>query len=120
MSSDFAGVVVHVTSGDEGDWAQALRNLSNLYQNESVPVPPSRITVVVNGHAVRFLLARSPDADQIERIASAGVHVDACRNSLDRLGYDPENLATGVETIPSGVAEVVRLQWNGHGYLKLP
>jgi intracellular sulfur oxidation DsrE/DsrF family protein len=40
--------------------------------------------------------------------------------SLTRLGYAPENLADGVQTIRSGVAEVARIQQQGDTYLKLP
>lgn len=120
MDDGFAGIVIHITSGDERDWRQALRNISNLYTNESMPIPPNRTTVVVNGGAVRFLRSSSPEANRLTRIAEAGVHISACANSLERLGYEPGSLADGVETVESGVAEVVRLQWNGNGYLKLP
>lgn len=120
MSSSLAGVILHITSGNENDWNQALRNLSNLYDDESLPIPADMITVVVNGDAVRFLLETAPDAAAISKIAAAGVHINACERSLNRLDLHAGNLAEGVESVSSGVAEVVRLQWNGHGYLKLP
>lgn len=120
MSGHIDGVVAHVTSGDANDWQQALRNLSNLHSDESVPVSPELITVVVNGDAVRFLQADEPDADRLSRLADAGVHILACTDSLERLGFSVDELADGVDTVDSGVAEVTRLQWHGNGYLKLP
>lgn len=118
--SSHRGIVIHITSGDNSDWQMALRNLSNLYQDESVSTAPGRMKVVVNGDAVRFLLATSPEAPQITKITEAGVQVGACSKSLDRLGFSPNQLAEGVTTIPSGVAEVVRVQQHDATYLKLP
>lgn len=120
MSGHIDGVVAHVTSGDANDWQQALRNLSNLHSDESVPITPELITVVVNGEAVRFLRAEEPDADQVARIVESGVRILACTNSLERFGFSTDELVAGVETVDSGVAEVTRLQWHGNGYLKLP
>lgn len=120
MSDDLRGVVVHITSGDAGDWRQAFRNLSNLYSNESVPTPPGMVTVVVNGEAVRFTRAASPEADQLTRIVDSGIQIRVCINSVDRLGYDSGNLAEGIEPVASGVAEVVQLQQKNDAYLKLP
>jgi intracellular sulfur oxidation DsrE/DsrF family protein len=114
------GVVIHFTSGRTGDWHTALRNVSNLYGDDSVAIAPELMDVVVNGEAVRFLLSTSPEAARITRMAEAGIHIKACANSLNRFGYASENLAEGVETVPSGVAEAVRLQQGGTAYLKLP
>jgi len=112
--------VVHVTSSDSTDWKMALRNVSNLYNNDDVATPAERLKVVVNGDAVRYLLASSPEADQVRSMTGAGIQIAACENSFDRFGYDTDNLVEGVSTVPSGVAEVVRLQRRGVSYLKLP
>lgn len=120
MSGHIDGVVVHITSGDANDWQKALQNVLNLHNDESVPVSPELITVVVNGDAARFLQADEPDADQLSRLTDSGVRILACTNSLKRLGYSADELAEGVDTVDSGVAEVTRLQWHGNGYLKLP
>jgi len=120
MSSNLSGVVIHITSGTVSDWRQALRNLSNLYRNKSASTPPEMLTVVINGDAVRFTRATSPEADQLSQIVDSGIQIKVCTNSLDRLGYDPNDLVEGIKTVPSGVAEVVRLQQKTDGYLKLP
>ncbi|RXK49319.1 DsrE family protein [Halorientalis pallida] len=113
-------MVIHITSGETGDWRMALRNLVNLVQDETVSTPPGLMKVVVNGPAVRFLLTTAPEADKIERMADAGVEISACGNSLERFDHTAESLADGVTTVPSGVAEVTRAQKRGATYLKLP
>jgi len=113
-------IVVHVTSSEAEDWRTALRNLQKLASNDSVSAPPESMHVVVNGGAVRFLLATTPEGDRIPRMAEAGVEIDACANSLERLGFSRTELADGVTVTDSGVAEVVRLQRQGYTYLKLP
>ena len=120
MSGDSGGIVVHITSGDASDWRQAFQNLSNLYSNESVSTPPGMVTVVINGEAVRFTRSTSPEADQLSRIVESGIPIKVCANSLDRLGYNSNNLAEGIEPVHSGVAEVVQLQQKNDVYLKLP
>lgn len=113
-------VVIHVTSDRISDWKRALTNVRNLYQDESIHTPPTAITLVVNGEAVRFLLEHSVEANTLTRMAEAGITIDACGNSLDRFGHDPDTLAPGVSVVPSGVAEAVRLQGRGVSYLRLP
>lgn len=114
------GIVIHITSGESSDWQMALRNLVNLVQDDSVSTPPDSMQVVVNGDAVRFLLASASEAAKVTQMAEAGVQITACANSLDRFAHAPEDLADGVTVIQSGVAEVVRLQQRGATYLKLP
>lgn len=115
-----SGLVVHITSGEDSDWQMALRNLVNLVQDESVSTPPESMRVVVNGPAVEFFMATAPDADKVTRMAESGVDIVICENTLDRFDYSADALADGVTTIPSGVAEVVRVQQRGATYLKLP
>jgi len=118
--SSHRSILVHVSSDDIGDWRMALRNLVNLVNDDSVETPPELMQVVVNGPGVRFLLETGPEAAKVTRMAEAGVDIAACANSLDRFGHAAQDLATGVGTVRSGVAEVVRVQQRGDTYLKLP
>ena len=118
--SSHRSILVHVSSDDIGDWQMALRNLANLVNDDSVETPPQLMEVVVNGPGVRFLLESSPEATKVTRMAEAGVEIAACANSLDRFDHATQDLAAGVGTVRSGVAEVVRVQQRGDTYLKLP
>jgi intracellular sulfur oxidation DsrE/DsrF family protein len=113
-------ILIHISSDDIGDWQTALRNLANLVNDDSVETPPELMEVVVNGPGVRFLLADSPEAAKVARMAEAGVDIVACTNSLDRFGHATPDLAQGVGTVRAGVAEVVRAQQRDDIYLKLP
>lgn len=114
------GTVIHIATDEVSGWQMALRNLQNLVRDHSVSTPPEEMTVVVNGPAVRFLLAGSPDAFKITKMVAAGVTVCVCSNSLERFDHDPEEIAEGTTVVQSGVAEVVRAQKQGNHYLKLP
>lgn len=115
-----AAIVVHISSQDSRDWEMAVRNLVNLVNDDSISTPPESMEVVVNGHAVRYLLASGPESERVTQMAQAGVDIVACGNSLERFGYADSALADGVDTVPAGVAEVVRAQQRGSTYLKLP
>ncbi|MFC3478989.1 DsrE family protein [Halobacterium litoreum] len=114
------GIVVHVTTGEASEWQMAVRNLVNLVREESVSMPPERVKVVVNGPAVRFLLASSAESEKVAQMLRAGVTIGACANSLERFEYAREDLVDGVALVNSGVAEVVRAQQDGRNYLRLP
>jgi intracellular sulfur oxidation DsrE/DsrF family protein len=113
-------VAIHFSGDSITQWQRALNNVSNLYGDESVPTPADGINVVVNGPGVRFLLRSSPEAERVGRLAEAGVNVAACGNSLSRFDHEEGNLVPGVEVVPAGVAELVRLQRGACSYLKLP
>ena len=118
--SSHRSILVHISTDDVTDWQMALRNLVNLVNDDSVETPPELMEVVVNGPGVRFLLETSPEAGKVSRMAKSGVEIAACANSLDRFGHAAQDLAAGVGTVQSGVAEVVRVQQRGDTYLKLP
>ncbi|MDS0281214.1 DsrE family protein [Haloarcula onubensis] len=118
--SSHRSILVHISSDDVSDWQMALRNLANLVNDGSVETPPELMEVVVNGPGVRFLLETSPEAAKVSQMAEAGVEITACANSLSRFDHAEQELATGVGTVQSGVAEVVRVQQRGDTYLKLP
>lgn len=118
--SSTQGIVAHITTEEISAWQTALRNLRNLAEDDSVSTPAEQIQVVVNGPAVRFLLATSPEATKLSGMVSAGVTVNACSNSLERFGHEPNQLTGGISVVQSGVAEVVRAQQRGKNYLKLP
>ncbi len=113
-------LVIHITSDTASDWQMALRNLQNLVRDSSVSTPPEGMQVVVNGPAVRFLLASSPDAHKITKMLQANVTVSVCSNSLSLFDHDPSTVTEGITIVNSGVAEVVRAQQQGKNYVQLP
>lgn len=61
---------------------------------------------------------KSPDEAEVERLIKEGVKFEACENTLRDKSTPKENLISGVTTVPSGAAEVVRRQPDGFGYFK--
>ncbi|WP_049915789.1 DsrE family protein [Haloferax mucosum] len=111
-------VVFHVSSADLGDWRHALRNVRNLLDDDTVEV--DSVTLLANGDAALLFLEGSPVTDRFEPLIADGIRCRACQNSLDGRGFDTDQLADGVEAVPSGVGELVTRQAAGDAYLKVP
>ncbi|MBI1181384.1 MAG: hypothetical protein GC201_12570 [Alphaproteobacteria bacterium] len=58
-------------------------------------------------------------ADGIDRLRAKGVRFLICRNTLKGMGLRPQDLykVEGTDIVPSGVAEIARLQGLGYVYL---
>jgi uncharacterized protein len=118
-TADAAGVVYHI---DESSRAtQALRNVTN--HRKAYPDLP--ITVIGLAHGVGFLVDGGKDqrgnsySAMVETLVMAGVKFVACENTMNALGIGSDELSLGVETVPSGVAEIGRLQLEeGYAYIK--
>jgi intracellular sulfur oxidation DsrE/DsrF family protein len=117
--ADPAGVVYHID--DSSRATQALRNVSNHHK----AYPDLPITVVALAHGVGFLVDGAKDqrgnsySATVETLVMAGVSFLACENTMNALGIAADELSLGVETVPSGVAEIGRLQLEeGYAYIK--
>jgi intracellular sulfur oxidation DsrE/DsrF family protein len=112
-------VVYHLN--DSRDAATALRNLSNHLDAS----PRARIVVVAHNAGVEFLLDGAVDPEgrpfrtAVAELEARGVEFRACGNTLTRRGIDPLRLIAEARLVPSGVAEIARLQAReGFRYLK--
>lgn len=112
-------VVYHLNDSREA--AAALRNLSNHLEAS----PDARIVVVAHNAGVEFLLDGASDADgrpfraAVGELKVRGVDFRVCGNTLTRRGIDPLKLIPEATLVPSGVAEIARLQTReGYRYVK--
>lgn len=112
-------VVYHVT--DPANASMALANLRN-HLNAS---PKASLVLVANGPGVDFLLedARdkngNPYAPLVQELASRKVQFRVCNNTLEARKIDRKRVLPEATVVPSGVAEVSRLQFQeGYAYLK--
>jgi intracellular sulfur oxidation DsrE/DsrF family protein len=113
-------VVYHVNEGVE----QAVRAMTNIRNHVTVD-PIAKIVVVAHGRGIDFLLkdAKTPGgaafATDIEELTLRGVEFRACRHTLTLRKIEPTSLVSDARLVPSGVAEVARLQAREHySYLK--
>lgn len=102
---------------------QASRALANVH-NELVAEPNSKIVVVTHGEGIKFLLEGAVDGKgrQFEAIvaalASQGVEFRVCNNTLTAFDIPPSKVILEAKVVPSGVAEVARLQSReGYAYI---
>ncbi len=112
-------VVYHVN--DAANATAALRNIGNHLEVN----PKAKIVVVTHAQGVDFLMEGARDKNgnpynvQVETLAAQGVTFDVCeitlRNrKLDRKQFIPESVF-----VPSGVAELAKLQSRGgYAYIK--
>ena len=113
-------VVYHLTEGLE-EAVRALRNIRNHLDAD----PGARIVVVTNGAGIDFLLEGAQDKNgnpfevTVQDLASKGVEFRVCEITLKSRNIDRKQLIDEVKYVPSGVAEVSRLQaQEGFVYLK--
>ncbi|HAJ14481.1 MAG TPA: hypothetical protein DCM06_18240 [Comamonadaceae bacterium] len=103
---------------------QASRAINNI-RNHLNADPKAKIVVVAHGLGIDFLLEgatnqmEQPFAGGIGELAARGVEFYACNNTLVSRKIDASQLVMEAKVVPSGVAEVARLQAReGYVYLR--
>ena len=113
-------VVYHVSEGID-QATQALRNVRNHLEAE----PNTKIVVVTHAGGIDFLLEGAKDKNgnlfdaNVQELVKMGVQFRVCKITLKRRNIDPKSVLEEATLVPSGVAEVARLQAKeGFVYLK--
>lgn len=112
-------VVYHVN--DASSSMAALGNIRN-HLNAS---PKAKIVVVAHGPGIDFLLEDAKDKNGnpfdavVQELAGRSVQFRVCNNTLQARKIDRKRVLPEATIVPSGVAEVARLQFEeGYVYLK--
>lgn len=120
VSAQDIKAVYHVNTGVET--ASAI--LNNI-KNHLDASPKDKIVVVTHGPGINFLLSDAKDSQgrefsgQVSALAGRGVEFRVCNNTLSTRKIDANKLLMETSIVPSGVAEVARLQAKeGFVYLK--
>lgn len=109
-------VLFALSSGDAIDWKLTLNNIRNLTNGlapESVEVE-----VVAFGPGISFLKRDAAEASEIAALEVKHVRFVACETAMHKANLQLTDLDAGVETVPSGIVEVVRRQEQGWAYIK--
>lgn len=113
-------VVYHISQTDTA--SAALRNLANHLE----AAPGVQIVVVAHNNGVNFLLrgARDESGDLYEitvrNFTARGVQFRVCGNTLFRQRIEASRVVPEATLVPSGIAEIGRLQsQEGYAYMKL-
>jgi hypothetical protein len=111
--------VYHVN--DIANATDAMRNANNHLEAD----PTAVITFVTHSKGIDFLLEGAADKDgnpyniNVEKLMAKGVTFDVCNNTLVKRKIDPKTVLQGAQIVPSGVAEVAKLQAvDGYVYIK--
>ncbi|HSE48118.1 MAG TPA: DsrE family protein, partial [Terriglobales bacterium] len=113
-------VVYHINDSAE-QAGNALRNIGNHLEVN----PGARIVVVTHAQGVDFLMKGAKDKngakyeDLVEQLRQRGVQFDVCEITLRNRKLTKDQFIEYVTFVPSGVAEVTRLQQReGYAYLR--
>jgi hypothetical protein len=113
-------VVYHMNEGVEHA-PQALRNVRNHLSVD----PKAKIVMVMHAAGINFLMRDAKDKNgnpfdvTVQDLKSKGVEFRVCEITLKSRNIDRKALIDDVTYVPSGVAEVSRLQvQEGYAYLK--
>lgn len=117
-STNTAMTVVLHFSGEQSQQNHAVSNVQNLLEDDTTDT--DAVALVANGPGVSLLTSDSTKKQAVEKLATNGVSLLACQNSLDAKGMTEDDLLSGVETVPAGVGELTKLQADGYGYIKVP
>jgi intracellular sulfur oxidation DsrE/DsrF family protein len=120
LAADAIKVVYHNNEG-EARAAQMIRNIRNHLNAD----PTAKIVVVSHAAGIDFLMRDKKDANgnpyevAVQDLASKGVEFRVCEYTLKSRNIDKKQMIDDVKYVPSGVAEVARLQAQEHySYLK--
>lgn len=112
-------VVYHIN--DSSNARAALRNVNNHISAS----PKARVVVVTHGPGIDFLLEGAQDKNgnpydaTVQELKSKGISFKVCANTLKSRNIDPKSVISEASIVPSGVAEIGKLQAQaGYVYLK--
>ena len=113
-------VVYHVNN-TEAQANDALRNIGNHLEVN----PKAKIVVVTHARGVDFLFSGAKDKNgnpyhvAVEQLKNQGVQFDVCQITLRNRKLTKEQFIPEATFVPSGVAEITRLQQReGYAYLR--
>lgn len=110
-------LLVHVDDNDSSRLNLAFSNVSNYMA--ALPGKKFRVVMVLNGPAVQLLTGDHEDLARTgTELMTQGLSIKACQNALRKFGIASSSLWKGVEIVPAGIVEIVRLQHEGFTYIR--
>lgn len=118
-AADPVKVVYHLP--DDRAASLAMNNIDN----HLAAAPDTKIVLVALSTGVRAFVfgaqdaAGRPYAEWVDRLTAKGVEFRICRNSMNALKLTDADLIDKLAIVPSGVAEIARLQAReGYAYIR--
>jgi hypothetical protein len=108
--------VFHLDEDDEERAHLTLANMRNVC--EELDAVNVELMLVINGTALRQFQESSVHSELLEDLKAKNVLFRACRRSLKRCEMSESDLIEHFTFVGSGVAELVKRQNEGWGYIK--
>ena len=108
--------VFHIDVDEEALLNFTLNNITNFYN--ALPDEAFRAVLVANGPAVRLFCKGATAEKRLASLMEKGLSVRLCRNAVTSFGVSDDSLIDGLDIVPAGIAELVRLQKEGFAYIK--
>jgi intracellular sulfur oxidation DsrE/DsrF family protein len=109
-------VVIQLNSADTAVWNSTIGNIKNL---QKIWPDQLKIEVVIHGKALGFALKEKTHVEsELKALMSGNLRFIACENTMKKQAVTKDMLVSGIETVPSGVAEIILKQELGWAYLK--
>jgi intracellular sulfur oxidation DsrE/DsrF family protein len=108
--------IFQLTSNDEAVYKSMIGQIKNLQNALNNAVS---IEVVCHGRSSSFCISgQNPFQEAIEQLMATGVQIKVCANMLQANNLSAQQLITGIQTVPAGIAELVIRQQQGWSYIK--
>jgi len=110
-------IVLSLSESDPARVNEVLNNVGNIqrfYGADNV-----EIALVAYGPGIHSVLSdQSPVVERIKGLLAIGIHILACKATLDTIHKSPGDVIAGVEVVPNGLPELVELQMRGWIYVR--
>jgi len=109
-------VLLHLQSSDTLVHKSIVNQISNLKKS----IPDAQIELVCHGPGLEFLLKeKSRYATRLDKMKLKDVSFVGCEFTMSQRNYRKEDLVPFAQTVPLGMAEIVKKQAEGWLYIKL-
>ncbi len=109
-------VVLHLQSADSLVHKSLVSQISNLKKS----LPDATIELVCHGPGLEFLLKeKSRYVNRLNKLQLKDVTLVGCEFTMSQRNYKKEDLVSFAETVPLGIAEIVKKQAAGWLYVKM-
>lgn len=108
-------VVIQMSNNDPAKWNLALNNAHNLIKEMGKNAV--QVEIVAYGPGIHMLKADSEVSNRLNDAAGNGIVLAACANTMKAFKLTMTDLNPVSQSVPSGVAELVRKQKAGWAYI---
>lgn len=109
-------VVLHLQSADSLVHKSLVNQISNLKKS----IPDATIELVCHGPGLEFLLKeKSRYVNKLNHLKLKDVSFVGCEFTMSQRNYKKEDLVPYAQTVPLGIAEIVKKQAEGWLYVKM-